>query len=237
MNLSLGFFDIDGTLIRRNRRDGLTVKSRSFNYAIEKVFGLKDVDYTALLGRRIFGLTDKKIMKLCISHYGLTDSDFESREKELFAEAEEYFREHRMESGIPDYVPLPGIVDFLEFLAGEGVRLGLVTGNIEMHSRWKLADCGFDGFFTTGAYGEDAESRREILSIALERNSDTPISQTCHFGDSPLDLDAARWCGIKGVAICDTGGGTHTREELQTAGYGLVINSWMDREIIRDYLG
>ncbi len=235
--MRLGFFDIDGTLIRRNRKDGLTVKSRSFNYAIEKVFGLKNVDYTALLGKRIFGLTDKKIMKLCISRYGLMDSDFQSREKELFAAAEDYFREHRMESGVPDYVALPGIVDFLEFLVMKDVRLGLVTGNIVMHSRWKLADSGFDGFFTTGAYGEDAETRREILSIALGRNSDIPLSQTCHFGDSPLDLDAARWCGIRGVVITDSGGGTHSREELLAVDYGLVIDSWSDRVIIEDYLG
>ena len=236
MKLRLGFFDIDGTLIRRNRKDGLTVKSRSFNYAIEKVFGLKNVDYTALLGKSIFGLTDKRIMKLCLSHFGFTDEDFRDKEKELFDAARDYFREHRMETGVPDYAPLPGVVDFLEFLVASEVRLGLVTGNIEMHSRWKLTDSGFDGYFTTGAYGEDAESRREILSIALERNSDIPVSKACHFGDSPLDLDAAGWCGIRGVAISDFGGGTHTREELLAVGYGLVIDSWSDQEIIRDYL-
>lgn len=237
MNLRLAFFDIDGTLIRRNIKDGLTIKSRSFNYAMEKVFGLKNVDYTALLGRKIFGLTDKRIMKLCLAHFGLTDNDFHSKEKELFAAAGEYFREHRMESGVPDYAPLPGIVDFLDFLVSEEVRLGLATGNIEIHSRWKLADSGFDGFFTTGAYGEDAEIRRDILSIAIDRNSDIQASLICHFGDSPLDLDAAEWCGVRGVAVSDVGGGTHSRDELLAVGYGLVIDSWSDREIIRDYLG
>lgn len=236
MNISLGFFDIDGTLIRRNRQDGLSLKSRSFNYAIETVFDLENIDYTAMLGKRIYGLTDKKVLKMTLSELGIPEGRYYENEEELFAAVNEYFEEHRSQDGIPDYVPLTGILEFLEFLRSENVRLGLMTGNIKTHSRWKLTDAGFDSFFTTGAYGEDAENRDEILSIAIERNADIPVSQICHFGDSPLDLDAARRCNIRGIAVSDKGGGTHSVEELETVGYGLVIDTWKDVRVIEEYL-
>jgi len=236
MNIILAFFDIDGTLIRRNRQDGLSLKSRSFNYAIEMIFDLKNVDYTSVLGRRIYGLTDKKVLKLTLSELGISEKQYQENEQKLFAAGNEYFDKHRLENGIPDYVPLPGVLEFLELLRSRNVRLGLMTGNIKRHSNWKLIDAGFDGFFTTGAYGEDAENREEILSIAIERNADIPVSQICHFGDSPLDLEAARSCNVKGVVVSDKGGGTHSVQELETIGYGLVIDTWRDLKAIEEYL-
>ncbi len=233
----LGFFDIDGTLIRRNRQDGLSLKSRSFNYAIETVFDLENVDYTAMLGKRIYGLTDKKVLKLALSELAFSEKQYHENEEKLFAAVNEYFEEHRSRNGIPDYVPLPGVQDFLELLRSKNVRLGLMTGNIKRHSSWKISEAGFNGFFTTGAYGDDAENREEILSIAIERNADIPVSQICHFGDSPLDLEAARTCHVKGIVVSDKGGGTHSVEELETIGYGLVIDSWTDLKVIEKYLG
>lgn len=237
MNIKLGLFDIDGTLIRRNSQDGLSLKSRSFNYAIETVFDLKNVDYTSMLGKRIYGLTDKKVLKLTLSELGVSERQYQENEEKLFVAGNEYFENHRLENGIPDYTPLPGILEFLEFLRSKNIRLGLMTGNIKRHSCWKLSDAGFDGFFTTGAYGEDAENRWEILSIAIERNGDIPVSQICHFGDSPLDLEAARSCNVKGIVVSDRGGGTHSVQELEAIGYGLVIDTWRDLRAIEEYLG
>jgi phosphoglycolate phosphatase-like HAD superfamily hydrolase len=236
MNLMLGFFDIDGTLIRRSTQEGLSLKSRSFNYAIETVFDLKNIDYTAMLGRRIYGLTDKKVLKMTLSELGISGSRYREKEEELFEAANDYFGKHQSEGGIPDYVPLAGVLEFLELLRSRNVRLGLMTGNIKTHSHWKLAGAGFDGFFTTGAYGEDAENRDEILSIAIERNADIPLSQICHFGDSPLDLEAARICDVRGIVVSDKGGGTHSPGELEAVGYGLVIDTWRDLAAIEKYL-
>ncbi len=236
MNIRLGFFDIDGTLIRRNRQDGLSLKSRSFNYAVETVFDLENVDYTAMLGKRIYGLTDKKVLKLTLLDLGFSERQYHENEEELFTAVNEYFEKHRSENGIPDYVPLRGILEFLELLRSRNIRLGLMTGNIKTHSDWKLTDAGFNGFFTTGAYGDDAENREEILSIAIERNADIPVSRICHFGDSPLDLEAARKCNVRGIAVSDKGGGTHSVKELEAIGYGLVIDTWRDLKAIEEYL-
>ena len=116
------------------------------------------------------------------------------------------------------------------------MRLGLVTGNVEKHSFWKLEPTGIAGYFTTGGYGDDAETRSDIMIAAINRNPDIGIDRICHFGDSPADLEAARECGVRAVGITSEGGGTHSREELEAVGYGILIDGWHEQEIISKYL-
>jgi phosphoglycolate phosphatase-like HAD superfamily hydrolase len=236
MNMKLGFFDIDGTLIRRSRQEGKSLKTRSINHALETVFGLTGIDYMSILGKRIFGMTDVLIIKTTLAELGIGESLYYEREKKLFGVIDEYFEAHRDKTSDNEYVRLPGVSEFLGYLRSRKVRLGLVTGNIRKHADWKMKYAGFDGYFVTGAFGEDAESRQDILSLAMKRNPDIPSRSVCHFGDSPMDLDAARRCGVKAVAICDTGGGTHSRSELEQAEYGLIVNSWNETESIVEYL-
>ncbi len=235
-NLKLAFFDIDGTLIRRRFDGTLSLKSRTFNFATEKVFGLKGFDYTQILGKRIFGLTDRSIIKVTLAQLGIDDAEYHAREAALFEAIDEYFEEHVDREKKTGYHPVPGIEDFLEILRSNGIRLGLVTGNIKRHADWKMEICGFNGIFTTGGFGEDAELRPDIMRMAIRRNPDMPLDSICHFGDSPPDLLAARDCAIKAVAITVLGGGTHTRPELEETEYGLVIDSWEDIDTIFEYL-
>ena len=235
-NLKLAFFDIDGTLIRRDFTGTLSLKSRCFNYAIESVFGLESVDYTKILGKRLFAMTDKTIFQNTLNELGIDKDHYYSREGELFDAANRYFDSNLQSSAIDGYYPLPGVMDFVEQLKREDIRLGLVTGNIRKHSIWKMNIGGFDGCFTTGGFGDDAEDRSDILTAAIKRNSDIPLNNICHFGDSPPDLEAARDCGIKGVGITETGGGSHTHEELSAVGYGLVVDSWLELDLIARYL-
>ncbi|MEE9554694.1 MAG: HAD family hydrolase [candidate division Zixibacteria bacterium] len=236
MNLKLCFFDIDGTLIRRSGTQGKSLKTRSINYALEKVFEIEGIDYMSILGKRIYGMTDSLIMRAAVAEYGIDADHYRPKEPELFKTIDDYFDAHLEAGGNNDYVRLPGVVEFLDYLKAKNIRLGLVTGNIEKHSEWKMINAGFDSYFNTGAYGSDAEHRWEILTVALKRNSDVSVRSVCHFGDSPADLDAAKRCGIKAVGICDKGGGTHTREELAEIDYGLIIDSWYERDMIEEYL-
>lgn len=236
MNLKLAFFDIDGTLIRRSRKGIKSLKTRSINYAMETVFGIAGIDYMSILGKRIYGMTDILIVKSALLESGVSEKQFYARLHELFEAIDRYFDLHAGDWNNGDYVKLPHISEFLENLRTWGVRLGLVTGNIKKHSDWKMRNAGFDGYFATGAYGNDAEERWQILQIALERNVDIPAGLACHFGDSPPDLDAARRCGIRAVAVSDRGGGTHTKPELEKVGYGLVIDGWDEIETIEEYL-
>jgi len=236
MNLRLGFFDIDGTLIHRGRREGKSLKTRSINHAMQTVFEIEGIDYISILGKRIYGMTDISIMKSALAEYKVEETCFYENIERLFAEIDRYFEAHLAAKEDNEYSRLPAISGFLERLRKKEVRLGLVTGNIKKHSDWKMKNAGFDNYFSTGAYGEDAENRWEIMSVAIERNSDIPLGSICHFGDSPSDLEAASRCGIRAVGICDRGGGTHSRIELEKTGYGLVIDSWEEIGLIERYL-
>jgi phosphoglycolate phosphatase len=234
--LKLAFFDIDGTLVRRNFDGKLSLKSRSFNFATETVFGIKGFDYTKIMGKRIFGLTDRSILKVTLGEIGIPDADYYANEDKLFLAIDEYFDRHIDEENEAGYYALPGVREFLETLKAENIRLGMVTGNIKKHSIWKMQIGKLEGFFTTGGFGEDAELRDDIMRAGIGRNPDIPLGNICHFGDSPADIIAARECGIKCVAITDQGGGTHTSDELGEVGYGLLINSWHETDRIAEYL-
>jgi len=236
MNLRLAFFDVDGTLIWRKSDDGISLKSASFNYALNTVFGLKNISYLSILGKRLYGLTDRSILKMTLIELGFSESHYYDNEDRLFKAADEYFERNLKTLKEFQYNPNPGVREFLNRLKEQNVRLGLVTGNIKKHSDWKMKGVGFDGFFTTGAFGEDGEDRIAIMSVALERNRDIAVSSICHFGDSPLDLSAAAKLGIRCVALTKNGGGTHSREELEAVGYGLVIDSWNEVDRILEYL-
>lgn len=235
-NLSLAFFDVDGTLVRRDYSGNLSLKTRAFNFAAETVFGLKGFDYTKILGRGIFGLTDRSIIKTTLSRLSISESEYYAREDELFLAIDDYFEKHVSHENDAGYYQIPGVADFLKLLLSENIRVGLVTGNIKKHALWKLEICGFDNVFTTGGYGEDAELRSHIMRAALERNSDIPLDRICHFGDSPADLIAAQECQVRAVAISSLGGGTHDRAELAATGYGLIIDSWLESASIGSYL-
>ena len=236
MKLKLCFFDIDGTLIRRSGTGGESLKTRSINHALETVFGIEGIDYMSILGKRIYGMTDSLIMRAAVDTYGIDENKYRENELRLFKVIDQYFEDNLEKGKNNDYVRMAGISELLDSLKSGNIRLGLVTGNIKRHSDWKMINVGFDGYFETGAYGDDAEYRWEILSVALQRNNDIPKHEVCHFGDSPSDLDAGRRCGIKAVAISDKGGGTHSRAELQEADYGLIVDSWYERDLIDEYL-
>lgn len=234
--IKLAFFDVDGTLIHRNYSGSPSLKTRAFNFATENVFGLKGFDYAKILGRRIFGLTDRSIIKTALSHLGMSKDDYHEKEDQLFLTIDKFFEEHMANEKNAGYSPVSGAIGFLVMLRSENIRLGLATGNIKKHALWKLQICGFDNFFSTGGFGDDAELRTDILKAAIARNSDIAVNNICHFGDSPADLLAARDCGIKAVGLSNKGGGTHTREELAETNYGLIIDNWAEKTSIANYL-
>src|SRR6476659_4155892 len=118
------------------------------------------------------------------------------------------------------YRVMPGIDELLPRLVGQGVLLGIVTGNIEAAAHIKLARGNLSRFFSFGGYGSDSRDRIELTKKGLERGgivSGTPVdlASTIAVGDTPRDVTAGHGAGINDDAAAT---GVYTVEQLREAG-------------------
>jgi phosphoglycolate phosphatase len=123
------------------------------------------------------------------------------------------------------YRVMPGIDELLPRLVGQGVLLGIVTGNIEAAAHIKLARGNLNRFFSFGGYGSDSRDRIELTKKALERGgtvSGTPVdlATAIAVGDTPRDVTAGHGAGIKVVGVAT---GVYTVEQLRKAGADWAI--------------
>jgi phosphoglycolate phosphatase-like HAD superfamily hydrolase len=115
---------------------------------------------------------------------------------------------------------MPGIDELLPRLAGQGVLLGIVTGNIESAAHIKLARGDLNRFFAFGGYGSDARDRTELTRRALERGGEVAgkpleLAATFAVGDTPRDVIAGHGAGVKVAGVAT---GNYTLQELTEAG-------------------
>jgi phosphoglycolate phosphatase len=125
------------------------------------------------------------------------------------------------------YRVMPGVEDLLERLAGEGILLGIVTGNIEAAAHIKLARADLNRFFAFGGYGSDSRDRTELTKKALERGGQvagSPLDPAASFavGDTPRDVEAGHGAGIRVVGVAT---GSYSVEELAEAGADWALES------------
>jgi len=125
------------------------------------------------------------------------------------------------------YRVMPGIEELLPRLAGEGVLLGLVTGNIEAAAHIKLARGDLNRFFAFGGYGSDSSDRTELTKKAVERGGkvagkDLDRTTTIGVGDTPRDVKACHGAGIRIVGVAT---GKYSVAELEAAGADWAIEN------------
>jgi phosphoglycolate phosphatase-like HAD superfamily hydrolase len=118
------------------------------------------------------------------------------------------------------YRVMPGIEATLARLAGQGVLLGIVTGNIESAAHIKLARGNLNRFFAFGGYGSDSGDRTELTRRALERGGEVvgaPLdpAATIGVGDTPRDVSACHGAGIRVAGVAT---GSYGVEQLREAG-------------------
>ena len=115
----------------------------------------------------------------------------------------------------------PGIAPVLERLAAvRGIRLSLVTGNLEPIARLKLERAGIGHHFPLGqgGFGSDDDDRAALPEIARERAGERgrpyPRERTVVIGDTPRDIACARADGVRVIA---TATGPFAADELRDA--------------------
>ncbi|OKI04918.1 phosphoglycolate phosphatase [Streptomyces sp. CB02923] len=215
----LVLWDIDHTLV-----DTRGVGRALFAAAFRQVTGLEMKDQA-----KIDGLTEPVIFRETAKLHGLTTTreDFEA-----FAQALGEGHVRRAADLRERGHALDGAASALDALADRGLLQTVVTGNIRVAAEVKVATFGLDHHLdlSVGAYGEDAEERAELVTIALKR-VDHQAVEAVLVGDTPADIEAGLTAGVRAVGVAT---GRSNADELRAAGADVVLSDLSDtREVLR----
>ncbi len=218
--IPLVLFDIDGTLLHTT---GAGVKALKRMFFAE--FDCPDpfADYS------FSGRTDPGILRDAFQRcFGRDPTDAE-RDRAVAS----YLAFLDEELSRSDVKVLPGVLPLLEHLAEAGIPTGLATGNVEEGARLKLSAAGILHYFKFGGFGSDAEHRGELTRTGIARGralaGHVPDERVVIVGDSPLDVAAARYAGVRCLAVMT---GWTPREEMEAAGPDLLLDDLADLEAV-----
>ena len=192
-------FDIDGTLLIRAIDD----HRAAIHAAIRRVWHVPDPGAAHV---NAAGRTDPEIARAILLQSGVSADRIDDGMLDFKrTAAEEYAR--RVRADLTDCVA-PGVGEVLAAVSERpGLRLALLTGNLEPIARLKLARAGSGRYVEPGqgGFGSDHEDRTELPAIARARaggrGSPYPREQTVVIGDTPLDVACARADGVRCFAV------------------------------------
>jgi phosphoglycolate phosphatase-like HAD superfamily hydrolase len=211
-------FDIDGTLIHSGGSS-----DRAWRRAFEELHGV-DVAISKVTGK---GVPDPAVGRQAFEAVMGREPSTEEMAK-LMAKRLEYLPGEVASS--ERYVVMPGVEELLERLTGDGVLLGLVTGNVEGAAQIKLSRANLNRFFSFGGYGSDSSDRTELTRKSLERGGivagrELGSAACFSIGDTPRDVEAGHGAGIRVTGVAT---GEYTVEQLREAGADAAIKTFED---------
>lgn len=218
--MRLFLFDVDGTLIWAHGA-GRIALTRAIRETYDAPVDFDRYDFR--------GKTDPQIVLNLVRAAGVPDEVIQSGLQDCF---DRHVR--HLDALIDDGHPvqtMPGIPELLRGLSARADCLvGLLTGNIEGGARAKLRPTGLLPHFRIGAFGSDSADRRRLPAIARERardltGHDVPFDEILIIGDTPLDVDCARACRARAVAVAT---GQHSYDELAACAPDLLFADFAD---------
>jgi phosphoglycolate phosphatase-like HAD superfamily hydrolase len=132
-----------------------------------------------------------------------------------------------------------GVKELLPSLRhSRGVRLGLLTGNVEAGARLKLEPFGLNRFFPVGGFGDDSEDRNLLLPFAVQRLLEAESISVNYehcvvIGDTPSDVECAQVHRASSIAVAT---GTYSLEQLKKTTADLVLSDLSSTEQIVEWI-
>jgi len=210
------FFDINGTIIKRDERTDIPYK-KALNLLLNVQNSMDGVDTSAR--------SDKDVFTEVLNKHGHSFSEQKWRTfVKLYNEQLELFKDTDVWRENVDAVKI------ISKLSATEHKLSLITGEFSMGAKYKLEKIGVWKHFPVGGFGEDGFKRFDIAEVALKRvknlYNDT-FDEIYIIGDTLLDIKTARHLGAKVISITT---GSNTREELLAEKPDYIIDRFEEIE-------
>lgn len=195
MRPTVALFDIDGTLVSTGGAG---------RRAIEGAFLQTHGRSQACRDFVFDGMTDR-----AIARRGLEGIGVEPSEDNILGLLRAYVAclEHEVRAADPArYVVHPGTERAVLAARERGFAVGLGTGNIRDGAKIKLEHVGLFRHFDFGGFGDDHESRPELIRAGAERGASRlsvslSAARVVVIGDTPKDIVAAQAIGAECLAV------------------------------------
>jgi phosphoglycolate phosphatase-like HAD superfamily hydrolase len=197
----LVFFDMDQTIL-----DTTIYHRKNFLTVLNKLYEINQLPYVENAGNPMM-----VALKRWCTAAGVGQTYMESHLKEA----------ERMLTILPNDLRgavLPGVVDLLEALSKAQIPLGLTTGTLREIAVPILKRAGLLGYFPLTVFGDQAESREDIVRSGLEKATwvyGLAIEEISlvTIGDGISDIRAGKAFNARTISV--TTGGL-SKERLQT---------------------
>lgn len=189
-------FDIDGTLLK----PGDKAHQQALLDAVEDVYGVR----SSLEGVPLGGMLDSQIIRLALEAEAVPNQEIRDGLAPAMQRMGERYVELLGNDERKSWL-LPGVVELIDRMAPD-FTLSVLTGNASGVARTKLTAAGIAGYFQTGAFGDSADHRHELVPIAVElvrqHTGEAPLpGQVLLVGDTPRDIEAAKASGCRVLAV------------------------------------
>ncbi|WP_328766941.1 HAD family hydrolase [Streptomyces sp. NBC_00286] len=125
---------------------------------------------------------------------------------------------------------LPGTAATLDALDAIDIQQTVVSGNVRPVAEIKLQVFGLDRhiLWELGAYGEDDDTRAELVRLSLQRAQAT-AAEAVLIGDTPADVEGAHANGVRVIAVAS---GRSDEAALRDTGAEVVLSDLGDAELL-----
>jgi phosphoglycolate phosphatase-like HAD superfamily hydrolase len=206
-------FDLDGTLVE-SAHGSPSAGLLSMNEAARQITGASGLgDPQEFAGR-----TDVQIARMLLAAGGEADSSKEAERALLHL----YLAQLERNIVARPYAALGEPRAAVAALEETGAVIGLGTGNLPRGAALKLASAGIADLFDLrlGGYGDDGDTRTEVLAAGARRCDPGGALPVVIVGDTPRDVSAAHGIGAPCIGVPFY---NNTREVLAAAGADAVI--------------